>query len=168
MHPVLIDVERDVGEYDEPSIWYQHFPEPAQGPAWAPLGLRDLRQFLADSLPEYMVPQQMSFVTAMPRTPGGKIDERKLPEIAWMAGQTQPPQNPLQHTLVELFRQVLRVENVGITDDFFALGGQSLRAIQLLTSITQRLGTKVSLKSFYREPTVLGVERMLGGADTTA
>ncbi|ATB34301.1 non-ribosomal peptide synthetase [Melittangium boletus] len=168
MGPVRIDLEKDVGEYDEPSIWYQHFADSYQGPAWAPLGKRELRTFLADSLPEYMIPEQLRFVAKMPRTPGGKIDERKLPEVRWQAGQTAPPQNPLQHTLAELFRDVLSVEKVGIGDDFFYLGGQSLKAIRLLTLVTQRLGVRVVLKDFYREPTILGLERLVGSAGKTA
>ncbi|ATB38937.1 non-ribosomal peptide synthetase [Cystobacter fuscus] len=168
MHPVHMDLEKGVGEYDEPSIWYQHFAESYQGPAWAPLGTREIRKFLADSLPEYMVPEQLCFIATMPRTPGGKIDERKLPEVSWQGGQTLPPQNPLQHTLAEIFREVLHVENVGIGDDFFILGGQSLKAIQLLTLIAQRIGARVVLKDFYREPTILGLERLVGGAGKAA
>jgi hypothetical protein len=53
LHPVRIELERDVGEYEEPSIWYQHFVDSYQGPAWAPLGRSEIRKFLADSLPEY-------------------------------------------------------------------------------------------------------------------
>jgi amino acid adenylation domain-containing protein len=164
LHPVRIDLERDVGEYEEPSIWYQHFVDSYQGPAWAPLGRSEIRKFLADSLPEYMVPEQLRFVAKLPRTPGGKIDERKLPEVQRQGGQTLPPQTPLQSTLAEIFSTVLGVENVGIGDDFFLLGGQSLNAIQLVTLVAQRFGARVALKDFYREPTILGLERILGGA----
>jgi hypothetical protein len=164
LHPVRIDLEKGVGEYDEPSIWYQHFAESYEGPDWKPLGKRELRRFLSDSLPEYMMPDQVCFLARMPRTPGGKIDERKLPEVGWEGRVTLPPQNPLQVKLAELFCSVLRVGGVGIGDDFFLLGGQSLKAIQLVTLVAQRLGVRVALKDFYREPTILGLERLVAGA----
>jgi acyl-CoA synthetase (AMP-forming)/AMP-acid ligase II len=167
LHPVHIDIEHDLGEYYEPSIWYQHFPESYQGPAWAPCGKREIRDYLADTLPEYMIPEQMSFIVELPRTPSGKLDEQRLPEARWEGGQTLQPNNPLQSTLARIFCKVLNLESPGIADDFFHLGGQSLTAIQLLNLIAEELDIRLALKAFYRDPTILGLERLIRSAKET-
>jgi amino acid adenylation domain-containing protein len=159
--PVHIDLERGLGEYYEPGIWYQHSLEPYHGPAWRPLDRQEIRAYLAEALPDYMVPDLFCFLARLPRGPSGKIDEQRLPLPPQQAGKTPPPQTPLQLLLAELFREVLGATGVGIGDDFFHLGGQSLLAIELLALIGRRLGVSVDLRDFYREPTIQGLERLV-------
>jgi amino acid adenylation domain-containing protein len=160
--PVQIDLERGVGEYDEPSVWYQHFVEPYRGPAWRPVDRSALRAFVADALPDYMVPDLFCLMASLPRGASGKIDEPRLPPPPQQAGRTPPPATALQVALADLFREVLGASDatsIGIGDDFFELGGQSLLAIRLLARIRQQVGATVELKDFYREPTIQGLER---------
>jgi aryl carrier-like protein/GNAT superfamily N-acetyltransferase len=160
--PVHIDLARGVGEYDEPSIWYEHFVEPYRGPAWRPIDRAALRAHLAEALPDYMVPDAFCFVPALPRGASGKIDEQRLPPPPDGVGRTPPPGTPLQIALAALVRDVLGISgDIGIGDDFFALGGQSLRAIQLLARIRRELGPTIALKAFYREPTIQALERLV-------
>jgi hypothetical protein len=73
-----------------------------------------------------------------------------------------PPQNALQTSLAEMICKVLKRDgDIGIADDFFHLGGQSLTAIQLLSVIGHRFGHRPELKDFYRDPTILGLERLI-------
>jgi aryl carrier-like protein len=164
--PVRIDLARGVGEYDEPSVWYQHFVEPYRGPAWRPTDRAALRAHLAEALPDYMVPDVFCFVPALPRGTSGKIDEQRLPPPPEEAGRTAPPETPLQLALAALMREVLGAAcaagDIGVGDDFFALGGQSLLAIQLLARIKREMGVAVALKAFYREPTIQGLQRLVG------
>ena len=87
-------------------------------------------EFLKPLLPEYMIPTHYVHLDAMPVTPGGKIDKRALPkpEITAERAGYVPPENGHQKKLCELFEKAIGVENVGIDDDFFALGGTSLAA----------------------------------------
>lgn len=88
------------------------------------------REFLKPILPEYMIPAYYVHLDAMPVTPGGKIDKRALPkpEITAERSGYVPPENEHQRNLCKLFEKAIGIENVGIDDDFFALGGTSLAA----------------------------------------
>ncbi|MCH5211240.1 MAG: amino acid adenylation domain-containing protein, partial [Oscillospiraceae bacterium] len=88
------------------------------------------REFLKPILPEYMIPTHYVHLDAMPVTPGGKIDKRALPkpEISAERAGYVPPENGHQKKLCKLFEKAIGIENVGIDDDFFALGGTSLAA----------------------------------------
>src|SRR4029453_7672443 len=118
---------------------------------------------LAETLPDYMVPDVFCFVPVLPRGTSGKIDEHRLPPPPEEAGRTPPPETPLQRALAQLMREVLGIADVagdiGIGDAFFALGGPSLLATQLLGRINRHLGITVALKAFYREPTIEALER---------
>jgi nonribosomal peptide synthetase DhbF len=104
---------------------------------------------------------------ALPLTPNGKLDRRALPapDFSGVAGG-RAPSTPREEILCELFAQVLGVERVGADDSFFDLGGHSLLAAVLIARLTERLGVKISLKSFMSNPSVSGVEEHLAGAAT--
>ncbi|HEX2267989.1 MAG TPA: MupA/Atu3671 family FMN-dependent luciferase-like monooxygenase, partial [Pyrinomonadaceae bacterium] len=100
-----------------------------------------LREHLRERLPEYMVPAAIEELAALPLTANGKVDRARLPEPTAMrreAGQEyQAPRSPLEAGLVEIWEQLLRVERVGIRDNFFALGGHSLLATRLMSRVRE-------------------------------
>ena len=98
----------------------------------AELDVGGLRSYVASELPDYMVPSAVVTLEAIPLTPNGKVDRRDLPMPDFSGGSSGvAPSNPRERILCELFGEVLGVENVGVDDDFFGLGGDSVMAIQL-------------------------------------
>jgi amino acid adenylation domain-containing protein len=115
-----------------------------------------LRAHLKQWLPDYMVPGRIVFMDRLPQTPSGKIDRRILAQTLPPATRTEPmaPRDPLEEGLIELWRQVLGTDAVGVQDDFFLLGGHSLKAMRLLASMERTYGTALSMKDFFDAPTV--------------
>ncbi|HVR96168.1 MAG TPA: amino acid adenylation domain-containing protein [Thermoanaerobaculia bacterium] len=117
-----------------------------------------IRGELAARLPGAMVPSAFVRVETMPRTVTGKLDRRALPDPAKMAGRRSadqvPPRNPVERKLAGLFSELLGVPDVGIRESFFALGGHSLVAAQLLARIRAELGVEVPLGRIFQAATV--------------
>ncbi len=122
-----------------------------------------LRDWLRRGLPEYMVPATAVPMAELPLTPNGKIDRAALPEPLWgsMITVRQGPRNPIETSLVELWRDVLGGVEVGVTDDFFALGGHSLLGAKLLARVRAYFDTEVPMRSLFEEPTVAGLAAVL-------
>src|SRR5581483_4305176 len=123
----------------------------------------ELRAFVADWVPEYMIPS-IAFVDALPLTPSGKIDRQALAELRAAEDATDeyvPPRNDLEQEIAEIWQELLGVERVGVTDDFFALGGHSLLATQMITRI-RRLHGNVPLRALFNAPTVAGLAAVIG------
>jgi len=115
-----------------------------------------------------MIPEGVHFLPAIPRTESGKIDEKRLPHVNLRAGpERSPAQTQLQSELVTLVQQILvTTAEIGIKDDFFVLGGQSLKAVELISHINHRYGAHVQLREFYTDPTVEHLERLLVRSST--
>jgi amino acid adenylation domain-containing protein len=117
----------------------------------------DLRGFLRERLPEAMVPSAFVWVDALPRTASGKLDRRALPAPAGDADDGAAyvaPRTPLEETIAAVWREVLGVPRVGVHDDFFALGGNSLVALRLIARIRQAAGAEVPVAALLQGPTV--------------
>src|SRR6185436_15974695 len=117
---------------------------------------QDLRHFLAESLPEYMVPLSYCSLAALPLNPSGKVDRKALPapeRLAEGRGHV-PPRNPLEEQLAGIWREVLGVERVGAHDDFFELGGHSLLAIQVVSRVRESLQVDLPLARVFEAPTI--------------
>ncbi|HEV3051651.1 MAG TPA: thioesterase domain-containing protein, partial [Longimicrobium sp.] len=117
----------------------------------------DLRAFLRERLPEAMVPSAFVWVDALPRTAGGKLDRRALPAPAADADDGAAyiaPRTPLKEAIAAVWGEVLGVPRVGVHDDFFALGGNSLVALRLLARIRQAVGAEVPVAALLQGPTV--------------
>jgi len=117
-----------------------------------------LREYLGAKLPEYMIPSAFVALSALPLTPNGKLDRRALPTPSVSATQPNhtmiPPRTPTERTLCDLFCAVLRIEQVGIFDSFFALGGHSLLATQLISRIQKNWAVQLPLRTLFENPTI--------------
>ncbi|NBH06985.1 non-ribosomal peptide synthetase, partial [Amycolatopsis sp. SID8362] len=119
-----------------------------------------LREFLARTLPEYMVPAAIVPLDAFPVTPNGKLDRAALP-VPEFETRGRAPETPLEKTLCEIFAEVLDVAAVGADDDLFTLGGHSMLLVVLRNRITERLGTELPIAEFFRTPTAAGLAALL-------
>jgi amino acid adenylation domain-containing protein/non-ribosomal peptide synthase protein (TIGR01720 family) len=127
----------------------------------------DLRQFLKQRLPEYMVPTAFAFLNVLPLTPSGKIDRRSLPApdlTEQLEANYVAPRNPIEQTLTQIWSEVLGVERVGIRDNFFELGGHSLLATQLLSRVRTALMLEIPLRSLFEAPTIAEFAEYIRGA----
>ena len=125
----------------------------------------DLRDFLKEKLPEYMVPAALITLEALPLMANGKVDRAALS----MAGRSRieapkafvAPRNGLELQLCNLWEEVLGVRAIGVTDNFFELGGHSLAAVRLFALIEKRMGKKVPLATVFQGPTIEHLAQIL-------
>jgi len=117
-----------------------------------------LLAFLRARLPEHMIPALLIPLDAFPRTTSGKIDRRALPKPDAYAnlysGEPMPPRTPAEEILAAVFAEVLQLPSIGVEDDFFALGGQSILATQAMARLRERLELDLSVRLLFEAPTV--------------
>jgi len=123
----------------------------------------ELRSFLAERLPEYMMPAAFVSLEALPLTSNGKVDRRALARIEPAAARPGPveaagaaPLDPVEELLVEIWKQVLRRDGVGRHDNFFELGGDSILSLQI-TSRARQAGIRLTSRQLFAHPTVAGL-----------
>ncbi|MFO0762661.1 MAG: amino acid adenylation domain-containing protein [Byssovorax sp.] len=130
----------------------------AAAPGTSP-GDAELREFLGARLPEYMVPAVFVVLDAMPLTDNGKIDRAALPAPESKldeAREIAAPRNEIEQKLVEIWASVLRLKEVGIHDNFFAVGGDSILGIHVV-SRAQKAGLRLTPQQIFRFPTIAGL-----------
>jgi len=117
---------------------------PSQADNWTPA---QLRQALTEQVPEYMVPTTWVMLEAIPLTPNGKVDRRALPvaenEGVDFTTEYLPPRGPIEEALVTIWQEVLGIDQVGVFDNFFDLGGHSLSSIQVISKVEQKIGIRL-------------------------
>ncbi|MCI4061476.1 amino acid adenylation domain-containing protein [Micromonospora sp. R77] len=113
-----------------------------------------LRAFVGESLPGYMVPAAVVVLPELPLTPNGKLDRSALPRPEFSGDDYRAPESPQEATLCRLFGEVLGVNRVGVDDDFFALGGHSLLATRLVARVRAELGVEIPIRTLFTSPTV--------------
>ena len=118
----------------------------------------DLRDYLKELLPEYMVPSAFVLLDELPLTPNGKIDYRALPKPegldAGLKNQYVAPQTDLEQLLEKIWHEVLGIEKIGVHDNFFDLGGHSLLMIQVQRKVRESLDRELSLVEMFKYPTI--------------
>ena len=121
----------------------------------------ELRSFLKQKLPDYMVPSAFVMLDSLPLTPNGKVDCRALPapDRTRLGSEKTftPPQTPVEEVLAGIWAQVLDIEPVGIHDNFFELGGHSLLATQVIYRVRSTLQVELPLRCLFESPTVAGL-----------
>jgi len=128
----------------------------------------DLRSFLGERLPAYMVPSAFVTMETLPITPSGKVDHRALPvpegDRPNLDQEFVAPRTETERVLAdEIFTSILGLEEVGARDNFFELGGNSLQATQLIARICTRFGVQLRLRSLFESPTVAGLAGVIDG-----
>ncbi len=128
------------------------------------LTVTELREYLAKDLPDYMIPSYFMQMDKLPLTSNGKIDRKALPEpdnSVSTGTEYEAPRNEIEEKLVEIWKEVLYVEKIGINDSFFELGGHSLKATSLSAKIHKQLNVEVPLKVIFNKPTIKGISEYI-------
>ncbi|WP_189032798.1 non-ribosomal peptide synthetase, partial [Paenibacillus albidus] len=117
----------------------------------------DIKDYLSQYLPDYMIPSSYIFMKDLPFTPNGKVDRKALPEPEqpeYSRKNYIAPQHPIEKRLAEIWGDVLDISRVGLLDNFFSLGGHSLKAMTLAARISKELQTKLSLRDIFKASTL--------------
>jgi acyl carrier protein len=127
-------------------------------PSTAYGGIADeLREFLRGKLPEYMVPASFVFMDALPLSANGKVDRKALPkpEVGTASGKEYvAPRTDIERTIVEVWKEVLKQAQVGVHDDFFEVGGDSLLATQVMSRINRLFDIQLPLRRLFEARTI--------------
>jgi non-ribosomal peptide synthase protein (TIGR01720 family) len=131
--------------------------------------ISELRDFLKEKLPEYMVPSAFVTLKALPLTPNGKVDRQALPAPdsarPELEGRFVAPRTPIEETIAQIWAQVLGLERISIYDNFFELGGDSILSIQIVAR-TNQAGLQLTPKQLFESPTVAGLAAVAGTTAT--
>ncbi|MFD3505869.1 non-ribosomal peptide synthase/polyketide synthase [Nocardia sp. NPDC058666] len=127
-----------------------------------------IAKILRNTLASHMVPSAFVVLDALPLTPNGKLDRKALPEPVFAARSFRTPAAGAESVVAQVFGEVLGIEQVGADDDFFALGGNSLVATQVVSRLGAALDRTVSLKALFEAPTVQALAAQLGSGEAIA
>jgi acyl carrier protein len=125
----------------------------------------EVRRFLGRFLPDHLIPAAVVPLDALPLTPSGKLDRRSLPAPGTLRPELTDayvgPADPLEEVLAGIWADVLGVDRVGARDNFFDLGGDSLRSLRVVARVRETLQVEVPLRAFFEQPTVAGTAAAL-------
>jgi amino acid adenylation domain-containing protein/thioester reductase-like protein/non-ribosomal peptide synthase protein (TIGR01720 family) len=126
-----------------------------------------LNNFLTSNLPDYMIPSYFVKVDKIPLNQNGKVDQRKLPDPKSLGRQERyvPPRNVVEKALVDIWARVLNMkkDNISIDDNFFKLGGHSLKAAMMIATVHKVLNVKISIYDIFENPTITELSQCMGG-----
>ena len=128
----------------------------------------DIREHLRKNLPEYMVPNDVVILDAMPLTPNGKLDRKQLPVPGTSQSATaeyEAPEDQLQETIVNIWQETLHLDKIGVKDNFFDLGGHSLLIVRVHQLLKEQVEKPISLTDLYRFPTIKSLTEFLNSDD---
>lgn len=126
-----------------------------------------LKDYLKESIPDYMIPSYFIRLSEIPLTPNGKVDRRALPEPKKEDNlyKYKSPRDKVDEMLVRIWSELLGRDNIGINDNFFDLGGHSLKATVLITKIHKEFNVQVPLKELFKLPTIEGLGNYIKNAN---
>ena len=128
------------------------------------ISVKEMRQYLSEDLPDYMIPSYFIQLDSMPLNKNGKIDRKVLPEPEGeivTQSEYHQAETPVEKKLVSIWSQVLGIDRIGINDNFFNLGGHSLKGVEIVSAIAEEFEVNVSLRDFFTNPTVSDLSRLL-------
>jgi len=135
-----------------------------------PASVQELKAFLKNRLPHYMVPPVFVLMSAMPLTPNGKVDRHALPDpeqtrpelqVEYVAARTE-----IEAALTEIWMQLLGLEQIGIFDNFFDLGGHSLLATKVVSRVRETFEVELPLRTVFESPTIAELSDCIENADS--
>ena len=133
-------------------------------PSGESVAVRELRRYLGETLPSYMIPASIVSLEAFPLTPNGKIDRKALPAPTRERpadSELVEPRSALEQRLATIWEEVLDISPIGVTDDFFELGASSLVAAQLFARIEHELGASLPLAPVFQAPTIEALAKLI-------
>jgi amino acid adenylation domain-containing protein len=132
----------------------------------------ELRHFLAERLPDYMVPSLFIELKSLPRLPNGKVDRGALPPpgdaLSTPRGTFVAPRGPSEELLAEIWSDLLGIEGLGVYDNFFELGGHSLLATQMFSRVVRAFRIELPLRALFEAPTIAGLAARVNRAMESA
>ncbi|HEY9811290.1 MAG TPA: amino acid adenylation domain-containing protein [Halomicronema sp.] len=145
--------------------WHTYSNNPLQAKA-ARQVVPQLQTYLAEKLPEYMIPAAFVILQSFPLTANGKIDRRALitPDLIniEVAGNYAAPQTEIEQILAKIWTEILGLKRVGVRDNFFELGGHSLLATQLVSRVRDTLGIELPLRQVFEAPNIAELAKIIG------
>ena len=133
-----------------------------------PLSIPELREFLRTKLPPYMVPAQFVVLERFPLTPNGKVDRNKLPAPENRVEARVPyvaPRNEKEAGIAGIWQEVFSLKQVGIDEDFFDVGGDSLSATRMFARINRAFSQEITLRNIFERPTIRALAELLDGSN---
>jgi aryl carrier-like protein len=125
----------------------------------------ELLFFLKTKLPDYMIPEAFVILNEFPTTPNGKVNRNALPAPESIADAAKAksalPRTPVEKQLASIWRDVMRREQVGREDDFFAIGGHSLAAMMVLSRARKMFNANLTIRDLFAAPTIAGLAAMI-------
>ncbi len=132
---------------------------------------RILKQYLKTRLPAYMVPSHFHALQSVPLTPNGKVDRKALKNLKINHASITnfiAPRNEVEQELVEIWKEILSIEKVGIQNDFFELGGHSLMIGQVINQVYKRLNGNITFRDFFKDPIIESIAKHIKKANYKA
>ncbi|WP_370949850.1 amino acid adenylation domain-containing protein [Amycolatopsis sp. cg5] len=166
-HPAVAEVAVAARKDDGPARLVGYIVPSGEAPE-----VRDLRAFASENLPVHAVPSAFVVLDALPLSPSGTVNRRALPAPDKAIETGEPyvaPRNDAETVLAEIWAEVLKAERVGVHDNFFDLGGDSILSIQVISRVRSRLGAAPSPRQLFDTPTVAGLAEVVepSTVDTT-
>jgi amino acid adenylation domain-containing protein len=131
----------------------------------------DLQHFVKQKLPEYMAPAHFVYLQSIPLTTNGKVDRKALPAPTYGSSSEgkdfAAPRTETERAIADIWTSLMKLERIGIHDDFFDFGGHSLMAMKAVSQIEEKFGVNLSLAEFLEAPTIAGVAEKLRSQDQT-
>ncbi|MCK4258700.1 MAG: non-ribosomal peptide synthase/polyketide synthase, partial [Halanaerobiales bacterium] len=131
----------------------------------AEISVTDIRKYLSENLPEYMIPAHFVKLDQLPLTANGKVNIKALPDIAESnikrGTEFVAPSNEVQEKLAKIWSEILDIEKIGVYDNFFEIGGHSLRAINIIARVYKDMNINLPLKEFFKNPTISQISQYI-------
>ncbi|HKP35521.1 MAG TPA: amino acid adenylation domain-containing protein [Pyrinomonadaceae bacterium] len=140
------------------------------GTGTVPVSVKEVRDLLKSTLPAHMVPGSWTVLDSLPLMPNGKVDRRALPAPEHDREQAETdyvaPQTPTEEVLAHIWREVLKLDRVGVNDNFFELGGHSLLAARVFSELQKKLKIELNLADIFMAPTIAQLAEMIYQRET--
>ena len=152
---------------NELKAWSSYVNNPLQS-KFASRLVPQLRNYLEQELPSYMIPSAFILLQQMPLTPNGKVDRRELAQLEVGTPLAEEsyvaPRNQIEEAIAAIWAEILGLQKVGVQSNFFELGGHSLRATQVISRLHKTFGVELPLRSLFESPTVAGLSEKIAAA----